>query len=174
MAAASAEIASLVAKQEAQLRFVKFDADVAWRVGTSVRDTFLAARETGVHPSNAGIVVHIETFTGHTLFSCAVGSAPAVGPDNWLWVRGKLNVVKRFNVSSLRKGREIAAKGQTPEEKGLHFPEYACHGGAFPIWIAGCDAAPVGAIVVSGLPQLDDHQLIVDSLAQAQDLFTSA
>lgn len=45
------------------------------------------------------------------------------------WVRGKFNVVKRFNVSSLRKGREIAAKGQTPEEKGLHFPEYACHGG---------------------------------------------
>lgn len=44
-------------------------------------------------------------------------------------MRGKFNVVKRFNVSSLRKGREIASKGSTPEEKGLHFPEYACHGG---------------------------------------------
>lgn len=100
-----------------------------------------------------------------------------------LWVRAKFNVVKRFNVSSLRKGREIAAKGQTPEEKGLHFPEYACHGGgeflnargrltpAFPIWIAGCDSAPIGAIVVSGLPQLEDHQLIIDSLAKADKLF---
>ncbi len=42
---------------------------------------------------------------------------------------------------------------------------------AFPIWIAGCDVAPIGAIVVSGLPQLEDHQLIIDSLAKAEQLF---
>lgn len=53
----------------------------------------------------------------------------AVVTDIRNWVQAKTNVVKRFGVSSLRKGREIASKGQTPEEKGLHFPEYACHGG---------------------------------------------
>lgn len=45
------------------------------------------------------------------------------------WAAAKLNVVRRFGVSSLRKGREFAAQGRTPEAKGLHFPEYACHGG---------------------------------------------
>ncbi|BEJ16216.1 hypothetical protein CspHIS471_0508210 [Cutaneotrichosporon sp. HIS471] len=167
----SSKIASIVAQQEAVLRFRKFDGDIAWEVGNVVRETFLAARAAGKHALDSGIVIHIETFTGHTLFSCAVGRSPTVGPDNWIWVRGKFNVVKRFNVSSLRKGREIAAKGQTPEEKGLNFPEFACHGGAFPIWLAGCDVAPIGAIVVSGLPQLEDHQLIIDSFAKADQLF---
>lgn len=50
-------------------------------------------------------------------------------------MRGKLAVVRRFGISSLRKGRELAAKSKKPEQAGLHFPEYACHGGAFPIWI---------------------------------------
>ncbi|BEI85227.1 hypothetical protein CcaverHIS002_0506280 [Cutaneotrichosporon cavernicola] len=147
----SAKIASIVAQQEAVLRFRKFDSDIAWEVGNVVRETFLAARAAGRHAVNSGIVIHIETFTGHTLFSCAVGPSPTVRPDNWIWVRGKFNVVKRFNVSSLRKGREIAANGQTPEQKGLNFPEFACHGG--------------------GLPQLEDHQLIIDSFAKADQLF---
>ena len=29
----------------------------------------------------------------------------------------------------------------------------------FPIWMKGLEAAPVGAIVVSGLAQLEDHQV---------------
>lgn len=44
-------------------------------------------------------------------------------------MRGKTNVVRKFGTSSLRKGREIAARGATPEQKGLGFPEFACHGG---------------------------------------------
>jgi Haem-degrading len=32
------------------------------------------------------------------------------------------------------------------------------HGGAFPIWIRHVTAAPIGVIVVSGLPQEMDHQ----------------
>jgi uncharacterized protein (UPF0303 family) len=79
----SAKIAALTAQQEALLRFSKFDADVAWQVGSVVRETFLAARAAGKHAPESGVVIHIETFTGHTLFSCAVGRPPTVGPDNW-------------------------------------------------------------------------------------------
>lgn len=50
-------------------------------------------------------------------------------------MRGKLAVVRRFGISSLRKGRELAGKNKKPEQAGLAFPDYACHGGAFPIWI---------------------------------------
>lgn len=80
---ASAQIAALVAKQEALLRFNKFDDEVAWEIGNIVRDLFIQARSSGKHAADAGIVIHIETFTGHVLFSCAVGKPPTVGPDNW-------------------------------------------------------------------------------------------
>jgi uncharacterized protein (UPF0303 family) len=29
----------------------------------------------------------------------------------------------------------------------------------YPIWLAASDIAPIGAILVSGLPQLEDHQV---------------
>lgn len=41
---------------------------------------------------------------------------------------------------------------------------YAAHGGAFPIRLKGLDFSnPIGVIVVSGLPQDHDHQLVVDA-----------
>ena len=115
--------------------------------------------------------------------------------DDRYWVQGKFNTVKRFSKSSLRVGREyvhsrsqvgnanirIAEKGGKPEDQGLNFPEYACHGGGksilpsirseakmigFPIWIKGVEAGPIGAIIVSGLAQLEDHQLIVCALSE--------
>lgn len=79
----SAKIAALTARQEALLRFRKFDEEIAWQVGNVVRETFLAAKAAGKHAPESGVVIHIETFTGHTLFSCAVGKPPTVGPDNW-------------------------------------------------------------------------------------------
>jgi uncharacterized protein (UPF0303 family) len=76
-------------------------------------------------------------------------------------VTGKSAVCQRFGKSSLRVGREFAVAGKTPEEKGLPFPTYACHGGGFPVYLVNNDVAPVGVVLVSGLPQLEDHQLIV-------------
>lgn len=52
-------------------------------------------------------------------------------------------------------------QGRQPEVKGMPFPEYACHGGGFPIWLTNNSAGPIGTILVSGLPQIEDHQLIV-------------
>lgn len=42
---------------------------------------------------------------------------------------------------------------------------YAIHGGGFPIKVKGVDAI-VGVIVVSGLAQTEDHQIIADTLAE--------
>ncbi|KAL7421029.1 hypothetical protein Q5752_003913 [Cryptotrichosporon argae] len=159
---------ALVRAHEAAAVFSAFSASTAWELGTALRETYLSSYHTD--EASTGVVIHVELFTGLVLFSAAVGRPPVIGPDNWAWVRAKANVVKRFGVSSLRKGREIAAKKQTPEEKGLGMPEYACHGGGFPLWVKGVDAGPVGAVVVSGLPQLVDHQLIVDSLVKVSHL----
>ena len=50
---------------------------------------------------------------------------------------------------------------------GFPFPEFACAGGGVPIWIKGNEVGPVGAIIVSGLPQREDHQV---SLAASSEM----
>lgn len=41
--------------------------------------------------------------------------------------------------------------------------DYAIHGGGFPVRVKGVEG-PIAAIVVSGLTQQEDHQVIVESL----------
>ncbi|KAG8999511.1 hypothetical protein FRB94_006154 [Tulasnella sp. JGI-2019a] len=94
--------------------------------------------------------------TGHTLFACACGDESAVGPGNWEWVEGKTNIVKKHNHSSYLIGRKAVHAGKQPEPFS--------HGGAFPVWIEGSPVAPLAVIVVSGLQQHDDHQLVVDAI----------
>jgi uncharacterized protein (UPF0303 family) len=60
-------------------------------------------------------------------------------------------------------GISLKSKGQTMEEKYLiSSGEFAAHGGAFPLIIRGVGV--VGTITVSGLPQEEDHQLVVATL----------
>lgn len=46
--------------------------------------------------------------------------------------------------------------------------EYAIHGGGMPVRVRGVEGV-VGVIVVSGLKQWEDHQVIVDALAEFLD-----
>jgi uncharacterized protein (UPF0303 family) len=55
-------------------------------------------------------------------------------------------------------------EGTSLEAKmGLPLRDYASQGGSFPLRTAG--GACVGAVTVSGLPQRDDHALVVEALA---------
>ncbi|KZS97095.1 hypothetical protein SISNIDRAFT_449814 [Sistotremastrum niveocremeum HHB9708] len=155
-----AELTTLILEQEKTLQFPRFTFDDAFTIGSALRANFLK------NPAweNRGLVISISTFTGHTLFVTAVGNDAEAVANNWLWVEAKKRVVARFNHSSFYVGRKLAAEGKTPEDAGLHFPEFAPHGGAFPVYIKGSTVAPVAVIIVSGLPQEEDHQLVVDTL----------
>lgn len=60
-------------------------------------------------------------------------------------------------------GLELQLKNTTLHERfGLVLNEYAAHGGSFPLSVAS--AGVIGSITVSGLPQRDDHQLVVEAL----------
>lgn len=87
---------------------------------------------------------------------------PGTTPDNLDWARRKKNVVMRFQRSSYAVGLQLRKDRTTLA--GLEVREYAPHGGGFPSLLRGTGC--VGTIVVSGLPQRDDHELIVEVLAE--------
>ena len=73
-------IKTLIA-QESQIRFTKFNAQVAWELGTKIRELFFKgypdAAEKGL-----GLVVRIELFNGLRLLECVVGDGPITAPAN--------------------------------------------------------------------------------------------
>ena len=149
--------------QEERLQFSAFDSRTAWELGLALK----AAAEARQAP----IVVDIRLYSMRLLSFALPGGLP----DNFDWVRRKRNVVFRFHRSSYAIGRKLAAEGKTLQEFGAS-PErdYAAHGGSFPILLKGTGC--IGAVTVSGLPQREDHRMVVEALALllGQDLRDAA
>lgn len=82
--------------------------------------------------------------------------------NNQLWLRAKAKTVDMTQKSSLRFWIDVQLSGSTAENKRMPESEYACCGGGFPLTVK--NAGTIGTICVSGLPHLEDHKLIVDSL----------
>lgn len=88
---------------------------------------------------------------------------PGSLPDSDDWIRRKRRVVERFCRPTLAVRVTYEERGTTfTAATGLPESEYAAHGGGLPIVVTG--VGMVGAIYASGLPQVDDHRLVVDSL----------
>ena len=140
-----------LAAEEAELQLPRFDEDAAWALGTAL---VASARAAG-----APVAIDIRRH-GHQLFHAAL---PGSSPDNDRWIERKARVVDRFGHSSLYVRVLCARDGSTIEEKFLlDGREFAAHGGAFPLLVRG--VGPVGTVVVSGLPQLEDHRMVVTAL----------
>ena len=79
------------------------------------------------------------------------------------YVGGKARLVERFGHSRdlLDSGTKRRAR-PSRRRPAYTFPEYAPHGGGFPLVVDGAGVA--GVAIVSGLPQLQDHALIVECL----------
>ena len=61
-------------------------------------------------------------------------------------------------------GLRAKAKGTTfAAQHDLPLQQFAAHGGAFPVRVR--DVGIVGVVTVSGLPQADDHALVVEAVA---------
>lgn len=144
---------AMIQEQEEQLQFGRFTNDMALELGLKLADR--AQRE--------GLPVTVDiTRCGQQLFHFA---AEGTTPDNDQWILRKNRVVGRFGKSSLLMGLLLQASGKTMEEKYLlPSSDYAAHGGAFPLTIRGVGV--VGTITVSGLPQKEDHALVVSVLRE--------
>ncbi len=139
---------AVIAAQERELHFLRFDEEVAWRLGSQLRE-IAGSRKLA-------IVIDVRRF-GQALFYVAL---PGTSPDNAEWVRRKGNLVARFHRSSYAIGLEVGAS--LFEKYGLPIAEFAAHGGSFPIRVR--EAGVVGSVTVSGLPQRADHELVVEAL----------
>jgi uncharacterized protein (UPF0303 family) len=139
--------------QEERLRFSKFDEADAWTLGTLMRNR--------AEQKKLPLVIDIRA-SGRRLFCTAL---PGTTPDNDEWVRRKINVVMQFHASSYRKGLELAQKGsELSLANGYDPANYAAHGGCFPIMIE--NSGIVGTVTVSGIPQREDHNFVVECLCE--------
>ena len=149
--AAMDEILTQLLQEERELQFTNFDEDDAWKLGSQLVEL--------ARGRNLPVTIDI-TRGAHQLFHAALRGTSS---DNDEWVKRKVRLVYRFGHSSFYMGQLLKSKGKTIEQSYL-IPEseYAPHGGCFPIIIK--ETGIVGTITVSGLPQEEDHRLVVEAL----------
>jgi uncharacterized protein (UPF0303 family) len=145
-------LAELAAEEDA-LQLTRFSNDDAWALGTAL----VARAQAGQLPVAIDVSRH-----SHQLFHAAMTGAT---PDNDSWIQRKARVVHRFGHSSLYVGQRSREAGTTFEEQfGLDPQLFAAHGGGVPLIVR--DVGPIGVVVVSGLPQVEDHRMVVSALRE--------
>lgn len=138
-------------KEEQELQFTSFTNETALQLGLVIVEE---ARQTGKR-----ITVDI-TRDGQRLFLHAMEGTVAENED---WIRRKNNVVNHFGSSSWHVALRLQNEGTTLDERyGLPFVDYVGAGGGFPLIVQ--DEGRLGTITVSGLPDQEDHDLLISAL----------
>ncbi|MFE0117473.1 heme-degrading domain-containing protein [[Kitasatospora] papulosa] len=152
MSTGTPTVSELIA-QERRLTLPRFGYDDAYALGGLLVEL---ARER-----HAPVAIDIRR-GGQQMFHAAL---PGSSADNDAWIDRKRRVVERYGESSYLVGTRFRAKGTTFEQSSRLDPDtYAAHGGSFPIAVEG--AGVIGSVTVSGLPQAEDHALVVRALEQ--------
>lgn len=139
--------------EEVELRFDDFTHDDAWVLGGRMRQ---AAAEAEL-PIVIGILLGEQR-----VFHAALAGSSA---DNDGWLARKSRVALRYGQASLAVGESFRQLGKDFDtESRLDPREYAAHGGVVPIRLKG--GTVIGAVGVSGLPQLEDHEFVVRQLRE--------
>jgi uncharacterized protein (UPF0303 family) len=84
--------------------------------------------------------------------------------NNDFWMRRKFNMVRDKEASSLLTALRWQKKDEGLEYQGLSPSEYVMCGGGFPIVVKGTGL--VGAALVSGLPHLQDHDILIETISR--------
>ena len=145
------EILKQLLQEEQELQFTRFNETTAWQIGSQLVERSVSE----------GLPVAIDITRGdHQLFHASLNGTSA---DNDEWIKRKVRLVNRFGHSSFYIGQFLKSKGKSLEEAYL-IPEniYAPHGGCFPIIVKG--TGMICTITVSGLPQEEDHKLVVQTI----------
>lgn len=104
------------------------------------------------------VVINIRN-ANRTFFHAAL---PGSSGNNDNWARRKSNVALLMDQASLIVGMKNAERGRTLSTEGLPEADYTDSGGAVPLRVAG--AGVVAIVTVSGLPQVEDHRLVIEGI----------
>lgn len=147
----SKDLIARLSQQETDLQFKHFDHTTAWALGELLHQRAMQKQ--------VALVIEVYAFQ-QVIYRVATEGAQ---PEQHFWVERKRASVLRFGRSTYYLGQASAAQGKTFEDKDYIDPlQYAGHGGGFPIRLHGMGV--IGAVIVSGLPQEEDHQWVVDAL----------
>ncbi len=146
----------IIEQQERLLQFSSFDYSTAWLLGSSLKS----------YCETRGLAVAIEVrLCRETVFFYLM---PGTSANNSDWARRKRNSTELQQISSYAIGLSLK-DGETLEAvSGLPLRDYAYHGGSFPIRVKGVGV--VGTVTISGLPQRDDHNIVVRILSELIDV----
>jgi uncharacterized protein (UPF0303 family) len=140
-----------IARQEKELILACFDPEVAWQLGLRVRDLAVSRHHA--------VAIEVRRFGQQLFYSALAGAVP----DNAEWIRRKGNTVQRFHRSSYAIGLELRHRNSNLSDRyGLSASDYAADGGSFPLTVT--NAGVIGSLTVSGLPERQDHELVVEAL----------
>jgi uncharacterized protein (UPF0303 family) len=143
----------LVSEQERVLQFPHFNRRDAWELGKELVSIILEHN----HP----LAVSIRLTNGLVLFQYSPEGATL---ENDTWMTKKYNIVRELEISSLLNTLKFQKNGQTLEDRGFDPKKYAWGGGGFPIRIK--DTGLIGVAAASGLPHLEDHDILVEGISR--------
>lgn len=134
-----------------RIELQEFSNAIAMQMAT---DVIALAKQRNQH-----IAIEIKRLN-YTVFLYVDDNLPS---DKIDWLRRKANLVKRFEDSSLSiKNDFIKEHLKLYETFGLKDEDYVLKGGAIPIFVKG--AGMVAIITVSGLHDVEDHNIIIEAL----------
>jgi len=87
---------------------------------------------------------------------------PGATAENYDWARRKRNLALLTKQDTWSHGQRRLEGHDILDELGLDVRDYASHGGCIPVFLS--DSVLAATVTVSGLPQKDDHELVLKHL----------
>lgn len=125
------------------------------------------ARAIGEHAVEIGLkrglpITFVIQLDGNEVFYRAL---PGADDEQLSWIKRKANVVNMTHHSTMYERVSAEERGvDWHQERGVEDATHAIHGGGFPLKTK--DGAFRGVLLISGLPQVEDHLLAYEILAE--------
>lgn len=147
------ELIAVLEMQEEILQFTHFTNEDAWELGNVI----VAEAKRRKLP----VAVSITLNNGLKVFQYA---ADGYTLSDEKWMERKVNSVKMLERSSLHTYMMLRKNEESLADWGLDGKNYAANGGSFPIRVE--EVGVIGAVAVSGLYHVSDHDLIVKAISR--------
>jgi uncharacterized protein (UPF0303 family) len=147
------KLIAMIKTQEALLRFPRFNRQDAWELGNIFVSEIMKRQYE--------LAVSIRLLSGLVVFHY---SPEGTNLNNEHWMTRKFNLVRDKEQSSLLTALIWKQKKESVLQQGLDRGKYVACGGGFPIRVEGSGVA--GAALVSGLPHLQDHDILVECIGR--------